>query len=105
MPPPPTSPDDSHPWQIDYYQQFHDAYNKLTGKDRRLKQAVDTMMDRVERDPLAGDPKTGAMRGLRSIHVAGHWVLVWELRPVIVNRAMLSKLREIWFYDFYHHPE
>lgn len=92
-------------WLVDRYDQFAEAYTKLTKRDARLREALDSMMDKVESDPLIGDPKTGAMRGLRSVHVLRHWVLVWELRPVIVNRAMLDRLREVWFYDFYHHPE
>jgi len=100
-----SEPDQAHPWKVDSYAQFDEAYHKLTRKDSRLKQAADAMMNRIEVDPLVGDPKTGAMRGLRTIHVSRHWVMVWELRPVIVNRAMLPSLQEIWFYDFYHHPE
>jgi mRNA-degrading endonuclease YafQ of YafQ-DinJ toxin-antitoxin module len=100
-----TTPEQAHPWKVDSYAQFVEAYTKLTKKDARLRQAIDAMMDRVEGDPLLGDPKTGKLRGLRSTHVARHWVLVWELRPVIVNRAMLPSLQEVWFYDVYHHPE
>lgn len=96
---------DPLPWRVEFYERFDDAYRKLTKKDSRLKQAVDAMMDRIAAEPLTGDPKTGQLRGLRSTHVAKHWVIVWELRPVIVSRAMLVDLREVWFYDLYHHPE
>jgi addiction module RelE/StbE family toxin len=95
----------SHSRRVDAHSQFHEAYQKLTKKDKRLKDAIDSMMERIEDDPLTGDPKTGALRGLRSTHVARHWVIVWELRPVIVSRAMLGELEEIWFYDCYHHRE
>lgn len=105
MPASSTDSDEPPPWRIDSYVQFHEAYQRLTRKDGQLKRAIDTMMERIERDPLVGDPKTGALRGLRSTHVARHWVIVWELRPVVVNRALLSKLEEVWFYDCYHHPE
>lgn len=102
---PSTGKDTPRQWRVDAYAQFHEAYQKLTKKDKRLKEAIDSMMERIELDPLVGDPKTGALRGLRSTHVLRRWVIVWELRPVIVSRAMLSKLEEIWFYDCFHHPE
>ena len=95
----------SHAWLVDRYPRFEGSYEKLTKKDARLKAALDKMMDRVEEDPLIGNPKTGQLRGLRQIHVLDHWVLTWELRPVIVSRKFQNDLREVWFYEIEHHPE
>lgn len=63
-------------WKVDSYDQFSEAYRKLTKKDPKLKEAVDKKMKRIAADPLMGDPKTGAMVGLRSDHVLDHWVIV-----------------------------
>jgi hypothetical protein len=93
------------PWRLDSTPEFRDSYRKLTRKNARLKDAIDKMMDRVEADPLSGDPKTGLLHGLRQVHVMDHWVLTWELRPEIVNRKFLPDLREVWFIEVEHHPE
>lgn len=92
-------------WKVDGSDDFQESYRKLARKNPRLKDAVDAMMDRVEDDPLIGDPKTGRLHGLRQVHVMGHWVLTWSLEPVIVNRKHLSDLRQLWFIELEHHPE
>jgi len=93
------------PWLLDRTDEFRESYRRLTRKNPRLAEAIGKMLDRIESDPLCGDPKTGALHGLRRIHVLDHWVITWELRPVIVNRKFLPDLREVWFLDVEHHEE
>ena len=95
--PPPTA------WRVDRTDGFKAAYAALTRKNPRLQVALDMMIERIGRDPLSGDPKTGVLHGLRRIHVMDHWTITWELIPAIVNRRLLPKLREVWFIDVAHH--
>ena len=47
-----------HPWKLDTTDEFLDSYHKLTRKNPRLRDAIDKMMDRIETDPLTGNPRT-----------------------------------------------
>jgi mRNA-degrading endonuclease RelE of RelBE toxin-antitoxin system len=92
-------------WELASSSDFDDMFRKLTKKDKPLREKIEERLQRVEADPLCGDPKTGRYRSCRSIHVAGHFVLGWYLEPTIFKHDHIDKLQRVVFFFVGHHDD
>ena len=67
---------------------FDKKFSKLTNKNTTFKKQVITKMKGIRQNPEIGEPKSHELRGLRSLHISEHFVvvyLVFENYVVFIN--------------------
>jgi len=56
---------------------FDKKFSKLTGKNRTFKEQVINKMRGIRQNPEIGEPKSHDLRGLRTLHISEHFVIVY----------------------------
>jgi len=68
------------PWQLEVSPEFVRDYRKLCKKDAILRTAVDKKVAQILQQPLRYKPLRGPLKGVRRVHVASSFVLLFEPR-------------------------
>lgn len=56
---------------------FDKKFSKLTNKNMTFKKQVIKKMKEIRQKPEIGEPKSHELRGLRGLHIAEHFVVVY----------------------------
>ena len=67
-------------WQLEVSPEFERDYRKLCKKDAVLRAAVDKKVAKILEAPLHYKPLRGPLKGVRRVHVASSFVLLFEPR-------------------------
>ncbi|HVL48141.1 MAG TPA: type II toxin-antitoxin system RelE/ParE family toxin [Candidatus Thermoplasmatota archaeon] len=65
-------------WQLEVSPHFERDYRKLCKKDAVLRKAVDNKVAQILEQPLHYKPLRGPLKGVRRVHVASSFVLLFE---------------------------
>lgn len=65
-------------WQLEVSPAFERDYRRLCRKDAALRRAVDKKVAQVLEQPLHYKPLRGPLQGVRRVHVATSFVLLFE---------------------------
>jgi len=91
-------------WEIGADQEFLNKVEELQESEGDLYNNIKNKIEKIKEDPLTGDPKTGLLKGSRTVHVE-HLVLRWEVRPEVHRRKHLEKIDEVYFLCITHHDD
>ncbi|WP_158055958.1 hypothetical protein [Halorussus halophilus] len=92
------------PWEIGADTEFVDSVEEIKESEGSLYDNLCKKIEKIKEDPLVGDPKTGLLKGSRTIHVE-HLVLRWEVRPEVNSRDHMEKIEEVYFMCLTHHDD
>lgn len=65
-------------WPLEVSPEFERDYRKLCKKDAVLRKAVDKKIAQILQHPLHYKPLRGPLKGVRRVHVASSFVLLFE---------------------------
>lgn len=65
-------------WSLEVSPEFEREYRKLCGKNAGFKRAVNKKVDQILTSPLHFKPLRAPLQGVRRVHVAGAYVLLFE---------------------------
>jgi mRNA-degrading endonuclease RelE of RelBE toxin-antitoxin system len=68
-------------WELEASPEFERDYRKLCGRNTGVRHAVDAKLAQVLANPLHYKPLRAPLQGLRRVHAAGSYVLVFE--PIV----------------------
>ena len=68
-------------WALEVSEEFERDYRKSRRRNAGFRRAVDAKVDQILEDPLRFKPLRSPMPGLRRVHVAGSYVIVFEPDP------------------------
>lgn len=77
-------------WSLEAYPEFEREYRRLCARNAGFKRAVDRKIEQILRAPLHYKPLRGPMQGLRRVHIAGSFVLLFEANEA---RAVVTLVR------------
>ena len=73
-------------WDLEVSPEFERDYRKLCARNAGFKRAVDTKGDQILRTPLHYKRLHAPLQGVRRVHVAGSYVLLFE--PLLEQKAV-----------------
>jgi YafQ family addiction module toxin component len=85
-------------WALEVSPQFARDYRKLCGKNASFRTAVDKKVAQILDQPLHYKPLRGALKGVRRVHVAGPFVVLFEPHA---KRKVVRLLRLVHHDDTY----
>jgi YafQ family addiction module toxin component len=65
-------------WSLEVSPEFERDYRKLCAKNAGFRAAVDKKVDQILEQPLHYKPLRAPLQGVRRVHVAGSFVLLFE---------------------------
>lgn len=65
-------------WSLEVYPEFERDYRKMCARNAGLKRALDRKVEQILLAPLHYKPLRAPMQGLRRVHIAGSFVLLFE---------------------------
>lgn len=68
-------------WDLEVSPEFERDYRKLCARNAGFKRAVDNKVDQILQNPLHYKPLHAPLQGVRRVHVAGSYVLLFEPLP------------------------
>jgi mRNA-degrading endonuclease RelE of RelBE toxin-antitoxin system len=68
-------------WQLEVSPDFERDYRKLCAGNAGFRHAVDGKVIQIREDPLHYKPLRAPLQGVRRVHVAGAFVLLFEPVP------------------------
>lgn len=83
-------------WIFEVSDQFEKDYRKLCGRNAGFRQAVDSKITQILENPMRFKPLRAPMQGLRRVHVASSYVMVFE---------PMTGRRSVRFLRIAHHDE
>ena len=84
--------EDDSPYTLVLSATYKRALKKLKGRDIVLLKSLDGGVTKILREPELGKPLRYTLRNYRRIHIAGSFVLLYEIRAL-----------EVYLVDFDHH--
>lgn len=69
------------PWTLEVSPEFEREYRKLCGKNAAFRKAVNKKIDQIVEQPMHYKPLRAPLQGVRRVHVAGSFVLLFEPDP------------------------
>jgi addiction module RelE/StbE family toxin len=81
-------------YRLVFAQQFQKNFKRLTKKNSVLRERVLRRIEEIASNPDIGEHLTQRLAGKQSVHVAKHWVIIYE---VFINE------NKIEFQNFDHH--
>jgi YafQ family addiction module toxin component len=65
-------------WELEVSSQFERDYRRLCKKDAVFRLAVDKKVAQILQNPLHYKPLRGPLKGVRRVHIASSFVLLFE---------------------------
>ncbi len=65
-------------WELEVSPQFERDYRRLCKKDATFRRAIDKKVAQILEQPLHYKPLRGPLKGVRRVHVASSFVLLFE---------------------------
>jgi mRNA-degrading endonuclease RelE of RelBE toxin-antitoxin system len=65
-------------WQLEVSPEFERDYRRLCGRNAGLRHAVDSKVAQILLNPLHFKPLRAPLQGVRRVHIAGSFVLLFE---------------------------
>jgi len=79
---------------LDFAPQFQKNFKRLTKKNTPLRERVLKRIEDIAENPKIGENLSGNLAGKQSVHVANHWVIIYQ---VFVDDGRIE------FQNFDHH--
>lgn len=92
-------------WRVRADKRFVKQYRQArdnAGND--FENNVESTIDRICRNPLHGQRKTGRLNGLRGQHIE-HLVALWEVSPTVTSREYTDRIDEVYLVGIVHHDD
>lgn len=77
-------------WALEVSPEFERDYLKICARNAGIKRAVDNKVDQLIENPLHYKPLRAPLQGVRRVHVAGSYVLLFD---PLVERQVVRLLR------------
>lgn len=68
-------------WNLEVSPEFEEDYRKLCGRNAGVKRAVDSKVRQILAAPLHYKPLRAPLQGIRRVHIASVYVLLFEPVP------------------------
>lgn len=82
-------------WALEVSPEFEGDYRKLCAKNVGFRTAVDKKVTQILQNPLHYKPLRAPLQGVRRVHVAGSFVLLFEPDP----RRTVARLLRLAHHD------
>ncbi len=81
-------------YRLVFAHQFQKNFKRLTKKNSVLREAILKKVKEIDSNPAIGEHLRGKLAGWQSVHVMGHWVIIYEV---------FTDENRIEFQNFEHH--
>ena len=78
-------------YKIKTTDEFEERFEKLTKRNKALAEMFAKAILKLKDNPYAGKPLSYNLKGLRSLHIAGKWRIIYEIyedQRLIVLRSI-----------------